>query len=424
MKGGEEPMTVRHELRERVFREIKEDEILGLFQRTIRTPSITTEEGQFGRLLYQELQDIGLDRVDLFDFAPSRPDVWGMLNGSGGKRLMFTGHTDTVSVAGWEERWRDTSKEDPFSAVVEDGEVWGRGSGDMKAGIVGSLSALKAIKRSGVKLRGDVLVAFVGDEESGIPGSGHSNGMKAIVRKISDGEIPRPDFAIYTEPTTLKIYPAQLGFIIADVTVTGRAAYFGLPWHGLDALKGAHKLLSRLFEYSDEIWARAHHPLLGRAFNLVTAIQGGGYIAVPEECKLSMIRKILPSETVADAQADLEGVVQLLAMNEGVQVAIEYTAARDVAYGGRPAEVSADLEPVQCLERAIKEITGQGDLIEGAPYWSEISFFIHELGIPAVYCGAGDILNCHTFDERVELSQLIDSAKAFALMMIDYCGAD
>ena len=415
-------MTARDELKARVLREIDEGEVLDFIQRAVRTPSITTEEASFGRFLHQELEAIGLDRAEIFDFAPNRPDVWGILNGAGSPRLMFAGHTDTVAVTGWADRWRGTSREDPFSAVLEDGEVWGRGSADMKAGIVGSLCALRAIKRAGVGLRGDVLVAFVGDEESGIPGSGHSDGMKAIVRKIAAGEIPRPDFVIYTEPTTLSIYAAQMGFIIADVTVTGTSAYFGLPWHGVDALKGAHKLLSRLFAYSDEIWARAHHPLLGRAFNLVTAIEGGGYIAVPERCTLSLIRKILPGETVEGAQAELDGIVRLLAMNEGVRAEIDYTAARDSAYGGRPAEVPADTEPVRCLERAVHEVTGKRDLIGGAPFWAETSFFVHGLGVPAVYCGAGNIVNCHTFEERVPLSELVDSVKAFALMILDYCG--
>jgi acetylornithine deacetylase len=418
-------MTPRDDLKERIFQEIDENEVLALFQRTVRTRSVTTEEAAVGRLLHRELHDIGLDQVEIGDFAPNRPNVWGLLRGAGGgRRMMFAGHTDTVDVAGWSERWRGTSREDPFSAVLEDGEVWGRGSADMKAGIVSSLSAVKAIKRSGVKLKGDVLVAFVGDEESGIPGSGRSAGMKAIVGGIERGEMPRPDFVIYTEPTRLAIFAAQMGFIIADVTVMGTSAYFGLPWHGVDALKGAHKLLTRLFAYSDDIWGRTHHPLVGRAFNLVTEIQGGGYIAVPGTCKLSMIRKILPGETVEDAKAELEGIVQLLAMNEGVRVEIAFPAGRDSAFGGRPAEVSSDLEPIRCLEGAMREVTGRGQLIGGAPFWSESSFFVHELGIPAVYCGAGDILNCHTFDERVNVRELLDSVKAFVLTIIDYCGVE
>ncbi len=417
-------MTAGDDVKARILREIDQDAILGLLRRAVQTPSITTEEARFAWFLHQEMRDIGLDRVEIFDFAPGRPNVWGVLNGSGGRRLMLAGHTDTVDVAGWAERWRGTPKEDPFAGVIENGEIWGRGVTDMKGGIVASLAALATIRRAGVRLQGDVLVAFVGDEESGIPGSGHSDGIKAIVRKIGEGEIPRPDFVVYTEPTGLDIYLAQMGFLIADVTVTGRSAYFGLPWHGVDAVKGAHKLLTRLFAYSDEIWARADHPLLGRAFNLVTAIEGGGYIAVPGCCTLSMIRKVLPGETVEGARGELDGIIRLLAMNEGLQVEIGYSAARDSASGGRPAETPTNADGVRALAGAIREVTGKDYSIKGAPFWSEISFFIHELGIPAVYCGAGDILNCHTFNERVAVQELVNSVKALALTILDYCGVE
>ncbi len=417
-------MTARERWKARVVAEIDEGEVLDLLRRAVQIPSVTLEEGPFARWLEREIEEIGLDRVERFDFAPGRPNVWGLLAGSGGPRLLFAGHTDTVAVAGWAERWRGTGKEDPFAAVVEEGALWGRGAGDMKAGIVASLAALRAIKRAGVQLRGDVLVAFVGDEESGIPGSGRSAGMRAIVDKIGAGEIPRPDFVVYTEPTTLDVYPAQIGFFIAEVVVTGRAAYFGLPWHGVDALKAAHRLLDQLFAHSDALWARAEHPLLGRAFNLVTGIEGGGYVAVPERCVLRMIRKILPGETVEAARSELDGIVRLFAMNEGIDVTVAYPDGRDSPSGGRPAEVPVDLEPVRCLADAVREVTGKAEPVGGAPYWSEASFFVHELGIPAVYCGAGDILNCHTFEERVEVGQLIDSVEAFALMMIDYCGIE
>lgn len=414
-------MTARERLKERVFAEIDDEELLDSLRRAVQTPSVTLTEGAFGELLERELGEIGLDRIESFDFVPGRPNVWGQLTGSGGRRLLFAGHTDTVAVEGWAERWRGTAKEYPFSGALEHGAVWGRGAADMKAGIVASLAALRAVKRAEVRLRGDVLVAFVGDEESGIPGSGRSAGMRAIIDKIGNGEMPRPDFVIYAEPTMLDVYPAQIGFLIAEVVVTGRGAYFGLPWHGVDALKAAHRLLDRLFAYSDEIWARSDHPLLGRAFNLVTAIEAGGYVAVPERCTLRMIRKILPDETVEGARAELDGVIRLFAMNEGIEAAISYPAGRDSASGGRPAEVSADLEPVRLLAEVVREVTGKEEPISGAPYWSEASFFVHGLGVPTVYCGAGDILNCHTFEERVELRQLVDAVKVFALLMIDYC---
>ncbi len=416
-------MTTREELKQKVLAQIDEDRVLRLFQKAIQTPSITTDEKAFGEMVFRELQDIGMDCVEMFDFRPNRPDIWAVLKGSGGGRnLMWAGHIDTVPVQGWQERWQGTARESPFCGVIEDGEVWGRGSGDMKAGDIGVLCALRAIRQAGVRLKGDVVAVFVGDEETGVPGTGFSDGIKAVATKIKAGEIPSADFAIYVEPTTLDIYTAQIGFIIADITVKGKSAYYGKPWLGVDAVRGAHRLLGALFDYSDRIWQKAEHPLLGRPFNLVTAIQGGGYIAVPETCKISLIRKILPSETVPAVQAELEDILRTLAIREGIQTEIEYTAPRDEKYGGQPAEISVDNEGVVCLASAIQEVTGETDLIQGSPYWSETSILVNELGIPAVYCAAGDITNCHTLEEHVKASELIDSVKAFALMMVDYCG--
>jgi acetylornithine deacetylase len=416
-------MTSRDEARKAFLEHVDEERIITLFRTAIQIPSITTDEKQIAELVYGELQDIGLDRVEMFDFKPNRPNVWSVLQGTGGGRnLMFAGHYDTVPVHGWEEHWKGTERESPFSAALVDGEIWGRGSGDMKAGVVGVIEALRAIKESGIGLRGNVVGVFVGDEESGIPGTGFSDGIKAIASKIEAGDIPSADFAIYTEPTTLDIYSAQIGFILADITIHGKSAYYGKPWLGVDAVRGAHKVLSALFEYSDQIWESDRHPLLGRRFNLVTAIQGGGYIAVPETCKISLIRKILPSESVPDVQAELENIMQRLAIRDGIQTEMVYTAPRDEKYGGQPAEISVDLEAVRCLTDAIREVTGKVDVVQGSPYWSETSILVNRLGIPAVYCGAGDITNCHTLNERVKVKELVDSVRAFGLMMLDFCG--
>src|SRR5208283_6197853 len=101
------------------------------------------------------------------DFAPGRPNVWGVLRGEGGgPRLMLTGHTDTVHVRGWAERWVGTERADPFGGAVVDDALWGRGAGDLKAGICTTLSAVRLAHRAGLKLPREILFAFVGDEES------------------------------------------------------------------------------------------------------------------------------------------------------------------------------------------------------------------------------------------------------------------
>ena len=64
---------------------------------------------------------------------------------------------------------------------------------------------------------------------------------------------------------------------------------------------------------------------------------------------------------------------------------------------------------------------GRGQ-IEGAPYWSESQFLINQIGCPAVYCAPGDITNCHTTEERVNIDEYMAGIVAFAVFMADYCG--
>ncbi len=228
--------------------------------------------------------------------------------------------------------------------------------------------------------------------------------------------------AVYVEPTRLAIYPAQIGFFIADITVVGKSAYFGVPELGHDALKAAHGILAALWKHSDAVAARAEHPLVGRGFLLVTGIEGGGFIAVPERCRFSLIRKLLPGEDLDAAAAELEAAVHGAIRDPDIRVEIKYPAGRDHALGGTGAETDADALEIGLLAEAVASaMPGRGGL-EGAPFWSEMSFFTGRLGVPAVYCAPGDIRNCHTFEEHVELEEYFAGVLAFAAFMARYCG--
>ena len=393
-----------------------------LLQGAIAHESITGNEANFVSFLQQHMNDLHLDPY-VSEFAEGRPNILGVRKGTGGGPLLqIMGHTDTVHARGWSECWQGTERENPFGGAIVDGELWGRGAGDLKAGICTSLAALQLLDRAGITLKGDVAFAFIGDEESGEDGSGVSAGVKAWTQEVLAGAVARPDFTIYVEPTQLGIYPAQMGFFITDVTVTGKSAYFGVPEKGVDALKATHSILSAIWQHSDDIAARAEHELIGRAFVLVTGIEGGGYIAVPGECKFSLIRKLLPGESLDTASWELEAVIHE-AVGYGISVSFEYPAGRDHALGGSPALTDPNIEPVQKLRQAISEIfPGRGE-ISGAPYWSEMSFLVNEIGCPAVYCAPGDISNCHTLEERVNLDEYMAGILGFALFFINYCGA-
>ncbi len=418
-------MTKDADLSQRLAAVLDRDDALSLLQAAIARQSITGNEANFVSLLKEEMTSRAIGNIGTADFLPGRPNIWGERQGAGGgKRLLFIGHTDTVHVDGWREHWAGTVREDPFSGAVIDGQIWGRGSGDLKAGICTSLAALSLLDRAGIRLKGDVAFAFVGDEESGEPDSGVSAGIKAYTALIETGAVAKTDFAVYVEPTQLAVYTAQIGFFIADIKITGKSAYFGVPELGKDALKASHAVMSALWSHSDEISARAEHALIGRGFLLITGLSGGGFIAVPEECKLSLIRKLLPGESLTDAAQAMEAVIRGAVADPEIKIEISYPAGRDHAVGGSAAEIDPGLPEVALLTQSVSEAMAGRGQVRGAPFWSESPFFVNRLGVPAVYCAPGDIRNCHTFEEHVDVEEYLAGIVAFATFMARYCGIE
>ncbi|MDR3485682.1 MAG: M20/M25/M40 family metallo-hydrolase [Bradyrhizobium sp.] len=402
---------------------VDREDAISLLQRAIGRESITGGEANFVSLLHEEMTHRGIGDIQCEDFLPGRPNIWGERRGTGGgERLLFIGHTDTVHVNGWREHWAGTERENPFSGAIVDGRIWGRGAGDLKAGICSSLAALSLLDRAGIKPKGDVAFAFVGDEESGEQDTGVSAGIKSYTSAIEAGSVPRPDFVVYVEPTQLAVYTAQIGFFIADITITGKSAYFGVPELGKDALKASHAVMSALWQHSDAIAARAEHGLIGKGFLLITGFSGGGFIAVPETCKLSLIRKLLPGEALDDAAKAMEGVIRGAIADPEIRVDIAYPAGRDHPLGGSAAEIDRTLPSVDLLARSVADAMAGRGAIKGAPFWSETPFFVNQLGIPAVYCAPGDIRNCHTFQEHVEIDEYLAGVVAFAAFIARYCG--
>ncbi|WP_419933222.1 M20 family metallopeptidase [Candidatus Poriferisodalis sp.] len=399
------------------------DEVVRLVREAVGIPSVTPNEEEFGRWVLDAMGSAGgFDDADLVEFEPGRVNVLGSSGGGSGRSLLLAGHLDTVATEDWSEQWQGTDRADPFGAHVIDGEIWGRGVADQKAGICAIIEATTAVSRAGLRPAGKVSALFISDEESGQPGSGVSAGIRAAVEGLS-GPIPDADFAIYTEPTTSAIYTAQMGFLIADVTYTGVSAYFGRPELGVDALRAGHALLGRLWECSDTLRRSIPaHELLGEAFLLVTSVASGGNIAVPGTFELSLIRKVLPGESLDDAAEQIRTISEDVARDHRVECDVRFSAARDHSVGGTPDEISAQHPGVLALAESITAISGQPARIEGAPYWSEKPF-LRDLGIPSVYFAPGDISHCHTPFERLDIDELITATRTLAHFIAEWCGA-
>jgi len=180
-------------------------------------------EGEIADYLAGYMESCGLE-TRLEEVAPGRPNVVGVLRGSGGGRtLLLNGHMDTVGV--------EYMEIDPLDPVVREGRMYGRGAIDMKGGLASLMAAVKAVADRGEELRGDFVITAVCDEEYA------SIGTERIVEQV------KADAAIVGEPTELQILVAHKGFAWIDIETKGRAAH-GSAWElGDEGARGPRERL-------------------------------------------------------------------------------------------------------------------------------------------------------------------------------------
>lgn len=399
---------------EAVLAAIDSGEALEWLCRAVETDSVTGREASFAAMVAATLEPC-TDAVHTVEVEPGRPLVWSHTRGRGeGPTVLLTAHLDTVApsgpppVAGLDPG--------PFAATVADGKLWGLGSADDKGGIAAVVAALRALRSAGLQPAGDVVTLWVPDEESGEPGTGRSIGMRHAVGLIADGTMPRPDFAVYFEPTNLDFYVAQIGFLIARIVVKGDSCYWARRSQGIDAIRAAHAVETALYALDDRLSARPAHPIVRQSGLVVYEKRGGGNVAVAGESELRLIRNLDPCEDLDTAAAEIETAVAQGLDGTGASADIQFPDGRDHRFGGFPAATDPDSAPLTALRAALEAVApGRGE-ISAADYWSEMSF-LATAGIDTVYWGPGDILECHTANERIDLADFDIAVKTLAVFL-------
>src|SRR5262245_31574079 len=259
------------------------------------------------------LRAAGLE-VELVEPQPGRPSAVGRLAGlGGGRNLLLNAHTDTVGFG---------AMADPLTPRVEDGCLYGRGSYDMKSGLAAVLVAAAELAR-GPRLRGDVIVTIVADEEHASLGT-----EAAIAHLQAIGA--RADGAIITEPTDMRLCLAHRGFAWATITTHGRAAHGSRRADGVDAIAHMGRVLVALEQFDRELQARPAHPLLESGALHASLIEGGTELSTyPSRCVLQIERRTLPGETAESVAGELESLLdELRAADPRFSADVELTLFR------------------------------------------------------------------------------------------------
>ncbi|MFX1255106.1 MAG: ArgE/DapE family deacylase [Promethearchaeota archaeon] len=380
-----------------------ETELLQLLQDLIRIDSVNpvltnigTGELEIAQYIGNYLEKMGLE-VTYQDINSKRANVVGILKGEGGgKTIMLNGHTDTVGIEGMNI--------DPFNPKFENGKVYGRGALDMKSGLAATIMAVQAIMNAKIKLKGDVILAFVADEEN------LSLGTERLVKDYS------ADGAIICEPTDLQITMAHKGFAWIRIEIFGKAAHGSRPEEGVDAIVKAGKVLMEIDYLEKNILPQKQHPLLGAPSIHASLIKGGTELSTyPHYCKIELERRTLPKENRNDVVEEINKIIETISSEDR-----QFKADFNVYFYRSALEVSQNHSIVHSLDKAYRRVRTQKSRFVGGSYWTDAAL-LTEAGIPTVIFGPrGE--GPHSAIEYVDFESVIATTEILKETIQDFCG--
>jgi succinyl-diaminopimelate desuccinylase len=321
--------------------------------------------------------------------------------GRGERTLYFHGHYDVVPAQSREQ----------FQPVRKEHFVFGRGSCDMKGGIVSMFYAVRALRECNVELPGKIALTLVPDEETG--------GSRGSAWLAARGLLGRDGIGmLLAEPTSGVVWNANRGAITLRITVHGKSAHVGLQHRGENAFEQMTRVVERLQELKHEVerrktsYAIGNEPT-GNSILMLGGESAGGtnFNVVPEQCWFTVDRRINPEENL---DAEKNRLTKLLegCRRDGIRLDWE------IFQEGQAAGCSPEERLGRALAQSVKTLTGEEPRFEMCPGLLEIRFYA-ALGIPAYAYGPGLLSVAHGPNEYVDLRKVRDCAAIYALTAIE-----
>lgn len=399
-------MTVERRLMDEVDR--LRGDVVEYTRDMVRIPSENPpgDETEISDHVSELLASLGFD-VEQVESRPDRVNTLGVLEGAGGgKTLLWNGHYDTVPVGNM-----DYWTVDPFGGEVKDGRIYGRGSGDMKGAIASAMVAAKALGNLGLRLRGDLRIHAVADEEF--------FGRYGTKYLCENGYVEDVDAAIVGEASTrggvVMARPAVRGRTLVNIHVKGRSAHSSRPEMGVNAVLKMSKVLLAIDE--TEFSFPKHGLLPDPTMAPGTTIKGGTKDnIIPEDCEavcdVRTVPGMAPEQVLRDIRAVVEG---LRSSDPELDVSVESPLNKP------PSEIPLDHPLYRSAAKATEQVVGYRLEPLGASGSNDTSYLTNLAGVPAMAFGPGGG-NAHAPDEWADVETLVTFAKIYGLMMLDICG--
>lgn len=414
--------------------DVRFEEEVQLLSELTSHPSVRGQEQSAQILMAKTLADRGMDvdrwQIDVADishlpgFSPvignydDAVNVVGTLRSrSKGRSLVLNGHIDVVPE-GPLDMW-DTP---PYEPRVDDGWMYGRGAGDMKAGLVSNLYALDALRDLGFAPAGDVFYQSVVEEEC------TGNGALACLQRGY-----KADAALIPEPFAEDLVTAQLGVLWFQVHLKGIPVHVAYAGSGSNAIEAAIPLIAALHEMEDR-WnlpACRHHEYHGHdhALNLnIGKFSGGDWTSsVPAWSVFDVRMGLFPGQDIDEAKRDIEEVLRKAAQENDFlrnnQPEIIYHGFHAQGYALADDTSDAATQAITALEGAHRNVTGADLNRLPITATTDARFFGLYADTPAlVYGPKAEAI--HGFNERVDLDSVRRVTQTTALFIADWCGLE
>ena len=422
-------MALDRDLAQRVLAQIDRNELAQLGCDLTSIPSPTGHEKAIAEFILAWFQTNGIKPVRQ-EVEPERPNAVGVVKGDGtGLSLGFNGHMDT-SYTGTSADARMTAgleSESELKGRIVGDKVQGLGISNMKAGLASFMIAGKALKASGVKLKGDVVLAAVVGEISRTPigpwQSQDYRGEGVGTRHLLTHGM-HTDYAVCCDGSDLNIVWTQAGVVQAKITTFGKAeAAWGTkrsayPMERVNAIVKMTKIIAAIERWGAEfeekhIYQSPTGPLLPKVN--IGAIEGGAPYRpnyFPGVCSIYVDIRMPPQVRPVAIKHEMEQALNAL----GVDYELEFYKSL-LGYEGK------NVEPlVKSAEEVYQHLFGTKIKVESpdrASIWTDTNLY-NELGIPAIKIGPrGKRISAR--NEEIDIDVMVKAAQLYALMALDLC---
>lgn len=396
---------------ENILKEIDKEGLVKFAQELIRIRSVYnpdkegSNEEEVAHFVAERLKNMGW-KVFVEEVMPGRPNVIAVLKGNQkGKTLLLEAHTDVVTEGDWAD-WNYP----PFAAIIKEGKIYGRGACDTKGNLAAMVYAIKAILDSKTDFKGEIILCIPVDEE------GMMLGIKHFIKQGWADEV---DAAIICEPEENNICIAQKGAIRAMITVKGKMAHGAIPEAGINPNWGMARILVELENLQkEEIKRWGKHNYLGYPSITPTIlrapVQGEAQInVIPRECMTALDIRTVPGQEHDILKKKILDIFKKLSLKD-----THFKAEMSVIEERPWTETSPDELIVKTTSQAFEYVTKKEPIYNGVPGATDGTFLNSWKNIPIVTIGAGNRLIPHQADEYVEIKELMETVKIYALTTV------